>query len=174
MGGHGSGRWGAYSKNHTVEDCLTLNVDKLVRLFRAGCQSSGNLIWTVKSTGEEVSTCGYEFNTIERRLRLIYTISGTREQLNYRINLTTTKPRYGSVRWWMVCPLVKDGRECSRRVRRLYLPPAGKFFGCRQCYNLTYTTCQESHRFDRAFDELAKSFRGTTGKDIRKLLESRP
>jgi hypothetical protein len=45
MGGYGSGRWGAHSKNCTVEDCLTLNLEKLVRerLLRGGLHSSGNL-----------------------------------------------------------------------------------------------------------------------------------
>jgi len=67
MGGYGSGRWGALSKNYTVEDCLTLNVEKLVRecLLRGGLHLSGNLTWTVKSTGKQVSTCGYEFETVD-------------------------------------------------------------------------------------------------------------
>ena len=104
---------------------------------------------------------------------MTYTVKGTKEQINYRLNLATTKPLYGGLRWWMVCPLSINGKPCKRRTRRLYLPPGGKYFGCRQCYSLTYTSCQESHKFDSAFNEMAKSFPGTTGKEIRKLLDSR-
>ena len=95
-----------------------------------------------------------------------------KEQVSYRVNLTTTKPLYGGLRWWFICPLSIESNLCKQRVGRLYLPPGGKYFGCRQCYGLTYTSCQESHKFDRMFNEMAKSFPGTTGKEIRKLLES--
>ena len=153
-------------------------MDKLVRdrLIRGGVHWRGNLVWTIKSTGKQVSTCGYEFDTVnpsDAWLRLTYKVKGTEEQINYRLNLTTTKPLYGGLRWWMVCPLSIEGKVCRRRVGRLYLPPGGKYFGCRQCYGLTYTSCQESHKFDRVFNEMARSFPGTTGKEIRQLLESR-
>jgi len=48
-----------------------------------------------------------------------------------------------------------NGRGCGRRVGKLYLPPGGRYFGCRQCHDLTYTSCQESHRYDRLFGRLA-------------------
>ena len=178
MGGYGSGRWGAHSKNCTVEDCLTLNLEKLVRerLLRGGLHSSGNLTWTTKATGKQVSACGYDLDTVNLNdswLRLTYTVGSAKEQVNYRVDLTTTKPRYGGLRWWLVCPLLINGNPCRRRAGRVYLPPRGKYFGCRQCYGLTYTSCQESHIYDRAFADLAKGFPGVTGEDIRKLLEGR-
>jgi hypothetical protein len=40
-------------------------------------------------------------------------------------------------------------------VGKLYLPPGGRYFGCRHCYNLTYTSCQESRKYDSAFRFLA-------------------
>ncbi len=52
-------------------------------------------------------------------------------------------------RWWFACPLVVNGRACGRRVRMLYLPPNGRYFGCRGCHDLTYRSCQESHQYDR-------------------------
>jgi hypothetical protein len=144
-------------------------------LIYANAHSRGNLIWTVRSTGKQLSMCGYEFDTVNPNhawLRLIYALSGTKDQLNYRVNLTTTQPRYGGVRWWMVCPLMKNRSQCSRRAGRLYLPPGAKYFGCRQCYEITYTSCQESHIYDRVFANLAKGFPGMSGKDVKKLLES--
>jgi hypothetical protein len=52
-------------------------------------------------------------------------------------------------------PLVVGGRPCGRRVGKLHLPPHGRYFGCRHCHDLTYASCQESHKFDRAFRRLA-------------------
>lgn len=46
------------------------------------------------------------------------------------------------VRWWFVCPLVRDAATCGRRVRKLYL--RGRYFGCRQYHDLAYTSSQES------------------------------
>ena len=66
-------------------------------------------------------------------------------------------------------------KEVFRRVRKLYLPPRGRYFGCRQCHDLTYTSCQESHKDDRAYRMLA----GRTGytpaevKEVFKLIGKR-
>ena len=37
----------------------------------------------------------------------------------------------------------------------LYLPPGGKYFGSRQAHGLTYTSCQESGKYDGLFRRLA-------------------
>jgi hypothetical protein len=33
-------------------------------------------------------------------------------------------------------------------LQKLYLPPDGRYFGYRQCYNLAYRSSQETHRYD--------------------------
>lgn len=43
---------------------------------------------------------------------------------------------------------------CQRRVRKLYLPPGAKYFGCRTCYKLTYQSVQEH---DKRVDYLLKN-----------------
>ena len=40
---------------------------------------------------------------------------------------------------------------CSRRAAKLHLPPGARYFACRRCYDLTYTSCQDSHRFDAVY-----------------------
>jgi len=75
--------------------------------------------------------------------------------MDYPVGLTTTPLPWGGVRWWFVCPLVVSGQACGRRVGKLYLPPGGRYFGCRHCYDLTYTSCQESHKFDGLYRMLA-------------------
>ncbi|MBN9122903.1 MAG: hypothetical protein J0I06_27820 [Planctomycetes bacterium] len=62
--------------------------------------------------------------------------------LDYSVRLVTTGCHLGGVRWWFVCPLVRDNVACGRRVRKLYL--CGQYFGCRTCHNLTYRSRQES------------------------------
>jgi hypothetical protein len=61
----------------------------------------------------------------------------------------------GGRRWWFTCPLIVNGRSCGRRVGKRYLPPGARYFGRRRCHDLTYTSCQESHRYDRLFKSLA-------------------
>ncbi|MFH2063161.1 MAG: hypothetical protein ABIJ46_03335 [bacterium] len=72
------------------------------------------------------------------RIQCTYTDRWTSEKTDqdYRIRLTTTRPNYGGVRWWFVCPLSRNGRACDRRVGVLYL--GGRYFGCRRCYRLPY------------------------------------
>lgn len=45
---------------------------------------------------------------------------------------------------------------------KLYLPPGGRYFGCRCCYQLNYTSCQESHKYDSLYRHIGES----TGFDI--------
>jgi hypothetical protein len=71
--------------------------------------------------------------------RLSYSVSGV--PFEYPVHLTTTRPHYGGTRWWFLCPLSRYGRPCGRRVRKLYL--GGRYFGCRDCHDLTYRSRQE-------------------------------
>lgn len=61
----------------------------------------------------------------------------------YIIPIITTRPHLGGTRYWFRCPVVRDGKRCGRRVRKLYLPPGLNVFGCRDCYHLTYRSVQE-------------------------------
>jgi hypothetical protein len=49
---------------------------------------------------------------------------------------------------------------CGRRVGNLYLPPRSRYFyfGCRRCYRLTYTSCQESRRDDGVARNMGQDF----------------
>ncbi len=44
-------------------------------------------------------------------------------------------------------PLVVNGRQCLRRVAKLYQD--GRDFGCRRCHGLTYRSSQEAHQDER-------------------------
>ena len=172
MGGYGSGRSSGGGKI-TVEDCLTLDINKLVRdrFISPGIHGIGNLIWKNSVTGVERGSIGYEVNTLSHSIpwiRLFYTMTQTGENVDFRIYLQTTEPYFGGIRWWFMCPLM----GCNRRVAKLHSPPGGKYFGCRQCYDLTYTSCQESHRFDGVYAMIAKDI-GTTPDFVKRVLSKK-
>jgi hypothetical protein len=75
--------------------------------------------------------------------------------VDYKVRLVTTKPNYGGRRWWFICPLVRRDGGPPRRVAKLYLPSGGKYFGSREAYGLTYTSCQESGKNRELFRRLA-------------------
>ena len=87
--------------------------------------------------------------------RLHYTRTQHKDDVDFRVRLTTTPLPWGGVRWWFVCPLTVNGRSCQRRCAKLYLPPGGRYYGCRLCYALTCASVQEAHRFDNMYRMLA-------------------
>ncbi len=173
MGGYGSGiRW-KHSAKSTVEDCYTLDVNWMTRegMFDE-CWRSGSIRWSNSRTGKETSSIGYEVNTPDRWIRLYYHSHRFNEDFDYKIALTTTDLSWGVIRWWFICPLHVNGRYCGRRVGKLYLPPVGRHYGCRHCYDLTYESCQESHKYDLAFASLGAAF-GITGSQVKARLDNR-
>jgi hypothetical protein len=162
VGGMLSGRWGWHTKRPTVEESRMLDLSKLKRdgAFRPGC--SGHVRWLRGET--ETSSIGYTVGQQDCGLILTlhYKITRTGEDVKIPVRLDTTRPRFGGLRWWFICPLTVNGRPCTRRVGKLYLPPGARYFGCRHCHGLTYTSCQESHKYDKLFRFLAQD----TGYDL--------
>jgi hypothetical protein len=166
MGGRGSGNhyhWWRSHKKTVVEDCRNLDANRWMRegILQPGIWQSGNWAWFRDETRtEQTSSIGCEVNTQDDPpwLRLIYNFTATQDALNYRIRLVTTRPRFGGLRWWFICPLlVVNGRPCGRRVGKLYLPPHARYFGCRHCHDLTYTSCQESRKYDSLHRFMARN-----------------
>ena len=165
MGGPGSGshyHWWRRGKKTTVEDCLSLDALRWTRkgILQAGTRQTGRWIWQYR--GGRECCIGYEVEAGVAGLgyvRLSYTTDrgGGKESSTYVIRLTATRPRFGGLRWWFVCPLVVHGWPCELRVGKLCLPPGCRYFGCRTCYALTYTSSQQSHKYDRMYREMAGS-----------------
>jgi hypothetical protein len=164
VGGPGSGNyyhWWRKVKKTVVEDCLSLDANRLARegAFKAEALATGSCHWSYRS-GRECSV-GFEVRALDTArplLRLWYTRSagpGRPESLDYHVGLTATRPRFGGLRWWFLCPLTVNGRACGRRVGKLYLPPGASYFGCRHCHRLTYTSCQESGKYAGLYRHIA-------------------
>lgn len=145
------GRW-FYSKKDTVEDYRALRIS---RLKTWGYLSNGGRFGSVTwSWGNEARSGISVLTSISGKsgtARLMYTNTnswtGEKIDLDYQVQLVTTPCNYGDFRWWFICPLIKNCCPCNRRVGVLFLG-VGKYAGCRHCYDLTYTSCQDSHKFD--------------------------
>lgn len=133
---------GRYYHNKKSESDGMLKID-MAFLRKSGCLEpgavckTGGLTWT-SSFGTKNSV-SYYMMLEDKVFRLVYSKTkddGSKKEFDYKIQLTTTPCNYGGQRYWFICPLVKDGEVCGRRVRVLY--KGGDYFGCRHCYNLSY------------------------------------
>jgi hypothetical protein len=157
MGSWGSGRWDFHSKATTVEECRVLDLGEFARKGAFVPCYAGSVRW---SRGEEVvASVAYTVRPVgdELVLQLSYrwTLAGEAGQdVELPIRLETTPLHFGGRRWWGICPLAVNGQACNRRVGKLYLPPGGRYFGCRVCYRLTYRSVQEH---DKRVDALRRN-----------------
>jgi len=86
---------------------------------------------------------------------------GRKEDVSYMVLLSWTPCNFGGSRAWFVCPAVVNAVPCGRRVAKLYLQ--GRYFLCRHCYNLAYSSQQEAHRYAalRRCQRIRKKLGGT-------------
>ena len=147
-------RW-SYSNRRTVEESKPITTKFLNKhhYFNGGVRRGG-IDWS--RNGEKTGSISFVVSTVEgdEYIRFQYTHtdrhSTEKTELDYRARLDWTPCHFGGRRWWFICPLVLNDRACYRRVGVLYLGNS-KYFGCRHCYNLTYESCKESHKFDSMF-----------------------
>ena len=146
MGGLWSGRH-RFPKKTTVEECRTLNVEDFTKgdllrprtssvQWHRGGEETAYLVYSLRNIGAEVYVLTLHSPIIHRDQTI---------RVTQNIPLVTTKLCSGGKRYWFSCP------NCRRRVGRLHLPRGMSYFFCRRCYDLTYMSCQESHKFDRFF-----------------------
>jgi hypothetical protein len=171
MGGYGSGWQGA--KKATVEGSLVLTAASLVRkrALMAGAWTSGSWGWTYDGEDKPHATIGYEADLSDQDnawLRLHYRRNG--EPVDYRVRLVTSTPHYGGLRWWFICPLVRNDGGPPRRKNCISCPVEST--GSRESYGLTYTSCQESGKNGRLWRTLGAEI-GTDEKTIRRLMKDK-
>lgn len=144
MGGFGSGE--RSEKKRTVEMCLILKASRFgKRLGRFERFLQTEMHWT-NSFGKLILSVRYRLeNTGERPVLHLLSrtdAKGRKQPMWESIVLTSTRPHFGGLRWWFVCPLVDKDVACERRVGKLYLPRGAYYFGCRACFDLTYESAQ--------------------------------
>ena len=112
----------------TVEECSGLD--------------SGSLAKKILQAGTAIQISD-GIPTIEVGMQYSVILAGETKNVNWRLQLSATRPIFGGFRWWICCPYPSEGDWCGRRVGKLYLPPGATYFGCRHCHDLTYRSVQE-------------------------------
>jgi hypothetical protein len=157
MGGTGSGRWTYYNKKTTVDECWSIGVSDVAGIIdlRDSQPVPGRLRLTIPKSRKRMSTVRFTPKVSDDGTPLLvlsYKVPG-KWGLEYpveeAVRLQTTRPHFGGSRHFFSCPRATDGRECGRRVGKLYRPPDQRRFACRHCLDLTYQSSQRSHRYDR-------------------------
>ncbi len=151
MGGYGSGRQCSWGGKTTTESQHRIDIRWLNKQRYLHPGTAGTLSWTCR--GEESGSIGFRVET--DRLVLNYRNrqnGGEWENIEDEIFFTWTRCNYGGNRQWFLCP------GCNRRVAVVH---GGKYYRCRHCHNLTYSSQQES-RPDRLMRK-ARNIRARLG-----------
>jgi hypothetical protein len=152
MGGYGSGRSGG---RPTVESALRLDIDTLMRrgVIQPGARVLCEMQFSFYDDELDVRCEAHVGDPWTSFVRLQYVMAdywtGEELKIDDKICLATSRPRFGGLRWWFVCPRV------NRRVRKLYLPLGGRHFWSRRAYRLVYGSQRETVH-DRAMRRARK------------------
>jgi hypothetical protein len=157
MGGIGSGV--KRKRKVAVEECFQIAIGTHVPRGSQTVDETSSGLWRGKG-GQPV---GYILHRDgdEGWLRLVYQARG--EVIQRVIQLRTTVPTYGGLRWWFVCPVTGEWKA------KLYLPPGGAQFVSREGGGLTYLSCRESGRYRGLIAKMAKR-NGVDASEIRQLV----
>jgi hypothetical protein len=132
-----------FSKRSEAEGLKRIDMVRLKQLGYLSGYSNGLIQWT-DGRGEEVGSVNFYINISNENpyAHISYTqthnTTGEKKEFDYEVKVVSTPCHYGGKRWWFICPLVKGGVPCGRRVRVLYKD--GDHFGCRKCYNIAYNS----------------------------------
>ncbi|MFC7411403.1 hypothetical protein [Hydrogenophaga atypica] len=144
MGGRGSGRRSSYCGKPETNDSMPLDIRKLAR---AGVLMPGlSFSWQWLVNDRKVAGISIRVDW-HHSLVLAYRVKSTGELVEQRVHTQTSACHLGGERRWFTCP------RCNKRVAVLYAP--GKYFACRNCYGLGYTT-QKEGAGDRAASRAEK------------------
>jgi hypothetical protein len=152
MGGYGSGSWSRWDSKSTTESQHRIDIRWLKKqgYLRPGKFGSLSWSWRNKQTGS------ISFRMETDRMVLNYRHrphGGEWENVEQAVSFDRTPCNYGGHRTWFLCS------RCWKRVAILY--GAGKYFFCRHCYDLTYSSQHES-RSDRLMRK-ARNIRESMG-----------
>jgi hypothetical protein len=143
MGGYGSGRRGG---GPTVEsefafriDIDALRRDGLIRLgVRGGCVIRFSHPYRDLDVECETHIGGPWDDWVRLKYEMTDYWTGEPLAIDDKIFLATSRPPFGGLRWWFVCP------HLNRRVRKLYLPLGGRHFWSRRAYKLAYASQRQT------------------------------
>lgn len=148
MGGSGSGNWYRWDSKTTTESQHRIDIRWLRKQGYLRPGTMGSLSWSCGD--EQTGSIRYSMEEDQMILNYRHRPPGEDwEQVKINVQFSETACNYGGSRKWFICPNL----NCSRRVAVLY--GAGKYFLCRHCYGLVYSSQQES-RPDRLMRKARK------------------
>jgi hypothetical protein len=140
---------GKRARKLTVEECLALDIAELTQkgVFEAkGIQeliltgfcapTPSKMLFFVERLGEDAERIFFRFRVRNVPFEV-------ENEVRYAIEVISEPCRFGGKRRYFRCPLVFGSNACRKRVQKLFLPPGGRYFGCRTCYGLTYESVQQ-------------------------------
>jgi hypothetical protein len=149
MGGLGSGRLLRFNTKPTVERQIYIDIRLMRRQGGLMPGTAGTLSWSLHGN----SRGAVDFEVAENCLTLKYRQkekSGAWKDVEQVVFFDQTPCNYGGYRKWFLCS------QCKKRVEILYgLQGVGKYFLCRDCHDLTYTSCN-THPAKRLFSKANK------------------
>ena len=146
MGGFGSGRWYSWGGKSTTESQHRVDIRWLKKQGNLQPGTMGSLSWS--RSGEQTGSIGYRMEIGRMILQYRHRAGGGAwEPVEQKIIFDRTPCKYGGARTWFLCP------RCGKRIAVLY--GAGKYFFCRHCYKLAYSSQQEG-KVDRLMRKARK------------------
>jgi hypothetical protein len=132
MGGRGSGRRSSYCGKAETNDSMPLDIRKIARKGLLVPGSSFSWQWQVNDRQVAGISIRVDY---DHGIVLSYRMKSTGEVVEQRVQTQASPCHLGGQRHWFTCP------RCRRRVAVLYAP--GRYFACRQCGGLGYSTQKE-------------------------------
>ena len=135
MGGLGSTRWGNARVKRQADGCFMICAPRSTSpLFET---SRGFFFWKRYGLSIIYELKQDPFDEASRTLELKRNLFFLRQL----IEMQSTRPAFGGLRWWFLCP------SCYRRSGKLYAPGQYSLFKCRVCYDLSYESAQNAGAF---------------------------
>lgn len=150
MGGFGSGRTGGRPK---AEHIRSIDANRMNRngVFRDRFWGS----WPWTRNGREIAQIGVSSDGESVTLSYSYRRTGDSkwQDVRQRVKIERVPCRFGGTRAYFICPGAGNGRRCERRAVKLY--GAGRYFLCRHCHRIAYTSQSETE-LDRLYRRSSK------------------
>lgn len=126
-----------WHKKRNTDQYKKIDVRYMQRESLLDVGEAGSLRWTSQQTGEVTGRIDYEVqhDSVCFKYNVRSNPSEAWRPYSYHVPVTHTPCNYGGSRAWFKCP------HCFKRVAVLYIDEK---IACRTCYNLNYTSQQQT------------------------------
>ena len=141
-----------------VENCRIMSIFNLWRdglLKLRGCQWETRWL-DIYDQVTDSAGMSFQGDSLRISYRIVGSGDSKSEDISYSIPVVYTGCNFGGSRPWFLCPGEVNGVTCGRRVAKLYKPPSGRYFLCRHCYDLSYSSRRQESR-NRTWARLMRS-----------------